>query len=73
MSKKRKFTFNIIDALIILFLVALITFTVYFFVLGKSFGFSSEDEASTETVENTEHSITDDSILHNINFNEYNV
>ena len=55
MSKKRKFTFNVIDALIILFVVAVITFTVYFFVLGKGFDFD-EDDTSTDTIENTEQS-----------------
>ena len=34
-NKKRKFTFNAIDALIILLIVALIALTVYFFILGK--------------------------------------
>jgi len=56
MSKKRKFTFNVIDALIILFLVALIAFIVYFFILGKDFDFNDEGDLSTEKTENTEQS-----------------
>ena len=55
MSKKRKFTFNVIDALIILFLVALITFIVYFFVLGKGIN-NNKDNESTEAIENIEQS-----------------
>lgn len=56
MSKKRKFSFNVIDALIILLLVALITFIVYYFILGKDFDFNDEDDTSIEKTENTEQS-----------------
>ncbi len=44
-SKKRKFTFNIVDALIILALVALIALIVYTLVLGKSFEDLYSDKA----------------------------
>lgn len=50
-NKKRKFTFNAIDALIILLIVALIALTVYFFVLGKDFGDSNEQEQENQTNE----------------------
>ena len=56
MNKKRKFTFNVIDALIILILVAIITFIVYYFVLGKDFNFNNENSTSTETIKITEQS-----------------
>ena len=63
MSKKRKFTFNVIDALIILFLVALITFIVYFFVLGKSLDFNGEDNTNTEVTENIEQRTKNDNTI----------
>ena len=63
MSKKRKFTFNVIDALIILFLVALITFIVYFFVLGKSLDFNGEDNTNTEVTENIEQRTKNDNAI----------
>ena len=44
-DKKRKFTFNIVDALIILILATIIATVVYVFVLGKSV----EDLYSKET------------------------
>ncbi len=50
-NKKRKFTFNAIDALIILLIVALIALTVYFFVLGKDFKNANEQEQDTQTNE----------------------
>ena len=56
MNKKRKFTFNVIDALIILILVVIITFIVYYFVLGKDFNFNHESSTSTETIKITEQS-----------------
>lgn len=36
-KKKRKFTFNAIDALIILIIIAIIALTVYAFILDKDF------------------------------------
>ena len=50
-NKKRKFTFNVIDALIIVVLVAIILTIVYTLVLGKDFeDLSSTKEDITYTV-----------------------
>ena len=51
-NKNRKFTFNAIDALIILFIVALIALTVYAFVLDKDFTSKSNgDNSGTQTTD----------------------
>lgn len=51
-NKKRKFTFNAIDALIILLIVSLIALTVYFFVLGNDVpNQDSQETAETDTNE----------------------
>ncbi len=50
-NKKRKFTFNAIDALIILLIVALIALTVYFFILGNDIPNKSDDSKQTNTNE----------------------
>ena len=48
-NRKRKFTFNAVDALIILLIVALIALTVYFFILGKDFSNPNDKETSVNT------------------------
>lgn len=50
-SKKRKFSFNAIDATIILIVIALVAFIVYFFVLGKDFSSKNNETSSDITSE----------------------
>ena len=50
-NKKKKFTFNAIDALIILLIVALIALTVYFFILGNDLPNENKDNQQTNTNE----------------------
>ena len=66
MSKKRKFTFNAIDALIIILLVALIAFVVYYFVLGNDFNLNDEDNTSIKNTENAEQKTINDSTVSEI-------
>lgn len=68
-NKKRKFTFNIIDALIILLLVALIALIVYVFILGKDFkdlNPNNQEKENTETVEIIEPSTLEQTYISNI-------
>ena len=50
-SKKRKFSFNAIDATIILIAIAFVAFIVYFFALGKDFSSQNDDTSSDITSE----------------------
>ena len=47
-QNNKKIKFNIIDALIILFFIALISVIIYVFVLGKDF--TTEKDSKEETV-----------------------
>lgn len=55
-SKKRKFSFNAIDATIILIVIALVAFIVYFFVLGKDFSSKNNETSSDITSETVDSS-----------------
>ena len=55
-SKKRKFSFNAIDATIILIVIALVAFIVYFFVLGKDFSSENNETSSDITSETVDSS-----------------
>ena len=45
-SKKRKFSFNAVDAMIILILIAILASIIYFFALGKDFSDKNDDTSS---------------------------
>lgn len=45
-SKKRKFSFNAVDATIILILIAILASIIYFFALGKDFSDKNDDTSS---------------------------
>ena len=70
-NNKRKFTFNIIDALIILILIAVIALIVYVFILGKDLkDLIPKNENSKEAVEIIEPIKSEEIIISNIEFNE---
>ncbi len=50
-GRKRKFSFNAIDAAIILIVIAIVAFIVYFFALGKDFSSKNDDTSSDITSE----------------------
>lgn len=65
-NKKRKFTFNIIDALIILVIVAVIALIVYVFILGKDLAsLIPNGENNTENVKNIEPSTINQKVITN--------
>jgi hypothetical protein len=63
-GKKRKFSFNAVDAAIILIVIALVAFIVYFFALGKDFSDKNDDTSSDITSE-TVNSDTGEAISNN--------
>lgn len=68
-NKKRKFTFNIIDALIIFILLAVIALIVYVFILGNDIDdLISRNEDNTENVKNIEPSTIDHKAISNTNY-----
>ena len=61
-NKKRRFTFNAIDALIILIIIAIIALTVYAFILDKDFSgdsLNSDESASEENSGNEAKTVSD--------------
>ncbi len=66
-NKNKKFTFNIIDALIILLFIALIALVIYVFILGKNlselFTHQPQNTQETKTVEETKDEKADISVI----------
>lgn len=70
-NKNKKFTFNIIDALIILFFVVIIALIVYVFILGKDLKdliSSNDNDAGTKEAKIIEPSTLNQAIVSNVDF-----
>ena len=65
-QNNKKIKFNILDALIILFFIALISVIIYVFVLGKDL--ITENDSKEETEASIEPSNTNYTTLSNIDF-----